>query len=380
MKEFRSPVFALVLAILVVVLFGVGGCSDGDGSSDSTASANGVKAQDLAALIQRIETLERQIAEQEKTQSAERRLMVNALEASSERLDTVLGALLSGKIKPPKKPRATRNPELPPDKGKITKGDSPKTLSPKTVAPTDKVAKNSLPKKPIPSVEGTKPQIADPAVDKATSIFGDIDFAQGLVIFLAVSLLLLVLVVVYFPGRLRGVPKVEYNAIEEEVIVGLQVDPDAAAVAATVAASRATESVAPRPSALKSPSSPSEPDLSAPDLMAPDLSEPDVMAPDVGSPRGNIPQSRPEDRPVPHELAIRVADPDDIAGLAEVLDRFLTTDPYILNQPAPQVALDDGELHLRFFALPTLSDTEHALLDQAVRRLKPPESHHSEAS
>ena len=193
--------------------------------------------------------------------------------------------------------------------------------------------------------------------------------------FLAVSLLLLVLVVVFFPGRLRGVPKVEYNAIEEEAIVGLQVDPDAAATAATVAAAWATESVAPRPSALKSPSSPSEPDLSAPDL-----SEPDVMAPDVGSPRGNIPQFRPEDRPVPHELAIRVADPDDIAGLAEVLDRFLTTDPYILNEPPPQVALDDGELHLRFFALPTLSDTEHALLDQAVRRLKPPESHQSEAS
>jgi hypothetical protein len=287
----------------------------------------------------------------------------------------VLGALLSGKIKPPKKPRATRDPELPPDKGKITKGESPKnlspkTVSPKTVAPTDNVAKNSLPKKPIPSVEGAKPQSADPAVGKATSIFGDIDFAQGLVIFLAVSLLLLVLVVVFFPGRLRGVPKVEYNAIEEEAIAGLQVDPDAAAVAATVAAAWATESVAPRPSALKSPSSPSEPDLSAPD----------VMAPDVGSPRGNIPQSRPEDRPVPHELAIRVTDPDDIAGLAEVLDRFLTTDPYILNEPPPQVALDDGELHLRFFALPTLSDDEHALLDQAVRRLKPPESHHSEAS
>ncbi len=365
MKEFRSPVFALVLALLVVVVFGVAGCSDGDGSSDSTASANGVKARDLAALIQRIEALERQVAEQEKTQSAERRLMVNALEASSERLDTVLGALLGGKIKPPKKPRATRDPELPPDKGKITKGDSPKNLSPKTVAPTDDVANNSLPKKPIPSVEGAKPQSADPAVGKATSIFGDIDFAQGLVIFLAVSLLLLVLVVVFFPGRLRGVPKVEYNAIEEEAIVGLQVDPDAA----TVAASWATESVAPRPSALKSPSSPSEPDLS----------EPDVMAPDVGSPRGNIPQSRPQDRPVPHELAIRVADPVDIAGLAEVLDRFLTTDPYILNEPAPQVALDDDELHLRFFALPTLSDTEHALLDQAVRRLKPPESHHSEA-
>ncbi|MCH7608410.1 MAG: hypothetical protein IIC94_07585 [Chloroflexi bacterium] len=57
----------------------------------------------------------------------------------------------------------------------------------------------------------------------------------------------------------------------------------------------------------------------------------------------------------------------------DILHAYLTTEPYILKDPAPQVQFSEGELHLHFFALPTLSQAEHALLDSTVRRLRPRE-------
>jgi hypothetical protein len=326
MKKHRSPLSALVFGLLAVVVFS-SGCRDGDESNPSPTTG-------LAALTQRLEQIERQLAEQEKTHSAERQLMVKALEASTERLDTVLGALLSGKIKPAKKPVQSRNPELPPAKGKIAKSET----------------------KPVPRKLATKQPATKPPANATTEPPGSSDtgLEQVLVIFLAVSLLLLVVVVVFFPGRLRSsVHRVEYSAIEEEAIAGLQVDPDHAALAGA----RGLDPVAPRPSAFTPPATPATPVTPA------DTADTAEMVDTAGA---------AEDRPVPHELAIRVEDPDDITGLAEVLDRFLSTEPYILNEPAPQVALEDDELHLRFFALPTLSAAEHALLDDAVRRLTPP--------
>ena len=75
--------------------------------------------------------------------------------------------------------------------------------------------------------------------------------------------------------------------------------------------------------------------------------------------------------PVQHKLVLTVEDPNGLRGLIEILESYLTTEPYILQKPEPRVAMVAGELHLRFFALPTLSEAEHALLDSTVRRLRP---------
>jgi hypothetical protein len=78
--------------------------------------------------------------------------------------------------------------------------------------------------------------------------------------------------------------------------------------------------------------------------------------------------------PVPHKLSIGLEDQKALESLVPVLDSYLNTEPYILRQPAPRVAVEKGKLHLKFYALPTLSKTEHALLDATVRRLQPASS------
>lgn len=377
MKSNPSPLSALLFLALAALWLMTSSCTESDGDAHT---GNTTASQDVAALTQRLERIERRLAEQENTHAAERQLMIHALEASTERLDTVLGALLDGKIKPAKSSRSSRDPDLPPGKGKVTKIADPATEGGEANLPSrvhSRVSSrvpnpgpSSVPG-PVASTgaktaasagtdgdtsEAPDSNAANAATPPPSSFFADLDLAQVIVIFLAVSLLLLVLVVVFFPGRLRSsVPTVEYSAIEDEAIAGLQVDPVAEAYA--VAASRGSDAVAPGPSAF-----------------TPTTTDHDQQHPpgDMGAGDPDTPGFDASDRPVAHEIAIAVPDPSDITGLAEVLNTFLSTDPYILNEPAPQVALEADELHLRFFALPTLSEAEHALLDDAVRRLTPP--------
>lgn len=89
------------------------------------------------------------------------------------------------------------------------------------------------------------------------------------------------------------------------------------------------------------------------------------------SPAPRRPDARTSASPVRHSLALRVQSRQDLDGLIEILDSYLKTEPYILTEPAPQVSLEEDELRLSFFALPTLSQSEHALLDATVRRLRP---------
>ncbi len=75
--------------------------------------------------------------------------------------------------------------------------------------------------------------------------------------------------------------------------------------------------------------------------------------------------------PVPHRLSLGLEDKSSLEKLVAMLDSYLNTEPYILRNPAPRVALVEGELHLQFYALPNLSKAEHALLDATVKRLRP---------
>ena len=75
--------------------------------------------------------------------------------------------------------------------------------------------------------------------------------------------------------------------------------------------------------------------------------------------------------PVPHQLALSLENRGNPEGLAHILVSYLSTEPYILRNPAPKLDLVEGELLLQFFALPNLSKAEHALLDATVQRLRP---------
>lgn len=320
-------VAALVIRSLCAVFLLAAGCSDGE--------------QQPTGTDERLALLEKQLADMEQRHAEERDLMVRALDASSSRLDHVLTRLTGDK---PAGSQPTTAPDPAPD--------------PKTDAKTDPETEAAeSPKSRIAAEPEDAAKSAQDATaaetDNGGGFFESVDFVQVMVIFLAVALLVLVVLVVFFPGPLRGsVPQMQYSAIEEEAIAGLEPDPE--------------------PTLLRT-SPPEKVEIEAIDL--PDLLVPRPVAGPTITARLAA-SSRYDDvgdtgDPVAHELTLPLDDPAAVADLAQVLDSYLSTEPYILNEPAPQVAVDESELHLRFFALPTLSSTEHELLDASVRRLQP---------
>lgn len=268
---------------------------------------------EVAVLRARIESLERRLEQQANQASEEKLLMIKVLDASTRRLDELCRAIDAGA--PIHKP------------------------APKTAGGT---AVDSV----LTKTDGPSSGAAGAAADRpAESMFGELTVLQMLGIVLAVSVLLLVIGLVFFPGRLRGsVPQIEYNAEPDPVgapSVGKPAPADSESAEGPDSVSTATDSKGPA-------------------IVPVARSFPDPVLGD-----GN---------PVPHKLSIGLGDQTSVESLVTVLDSYLNTEPYILRQPAPRVAVGKGELHLKFYALPTLSKTEHALLDATVRRLQPASS------
>lgn len=282
------------LGWVVLVLYAAG--SAACGADDRSA--------DLRALTARIESMEA-------AQEQDRELMARTLEASTGQLALVLSALRR-------------------DKGQ--EGSTPAEGTPGEVGTTEPGEGVAEPPTSAESPTGVDPA-GDPTIPAgdeptgnetagAQQIF-EFDFEQAAVIFLAVSVGLLILVLVFFPKRLRGpVATAQFSASEE--------------VPAAPPAPRAVDT----------------------------QRTPDVVMPPDGA-------DEEDDRPIRHRLALPAGQPESLRSLVDTLDTYLSTEPYILRHPEPRVALLKGELHLQFFALPSLSETEHALLDATVRRLLP---------
>lgn len=291
-------------------------------------SACGAKDQgaELRALTERIEGIEA-------AQEQDRQLMARTLEASTNQLALVLATLRKdgglggpGRGDPVGMPPAeTESPD--------TGQDGP------TTPPSSEQLDD-----PVEGAVDPAPANADSESTQVQSTFG-FDFLQAAVIFLAVSVVLLILVVVFFSGRLRGPPATAQFSAREDVPVPLPAQ------------------------------SPAPPTAS----MTPDATDtqrtPDVVvAPD--SPDAD----EDDDSPIRHRIALPAGRPESLRSLVDALDTYLSTEPYILRHPEPRVALLKGELHLQFFALPSLSESEHALLDATVRRLQPLETGTSEGA
>jgi len=286
---------SLGLILLLFLASGVVAALIQQGSEPTKARGD---QTEVAVLRARIESLERRLEQQANQASEEKLLMIKVLDASTRRLDELCRAIDAGA--PIHKP-------------------APKT--------SGGAAVNSV----LTKTDGPAGGAADAAADRpAESMVGNLSFLQLLGIVLAVSVLLLVTIVVFFPGRLRGsVPQVEYSAEPDRV--------------------EAPSVEEPKPATAT--------DSKGPAIVPVARNFPDPVLVD-----GN---------PVPHKLSIGLGDQTSVESLVTVLDSYLNTEPYILRQPAPRVAVGKGELHLKFYALPTLSKTEHALLDATVRRLQP---------
>ncbi|MCB9888587.1 MAG: hypothetical protein H6836_03340 [Planctomycetes bacterium] len=281
-------------------------------------------AAELAGLRTRVATMEREMAAQRDKHAADRELMVRALEASTSRLDALLKSLLgSGKGRgqsDARKPEPAERGAGSGD-GKSGSGDASRSGA----------GDGSAAGKRDGAVgPGAGPPPKESPRRGSTNGWGNIDLNQVLVTFLAVALLGLVLLVVFWPGRLGSrVPEIEYHA---------------------------------RPPDLGSRSG-------AVDVLPAATPQP----PTAVMPGSRAPVELPAgvQRPVQHRLALPIEDHATLAGLVELLDQYLRREPYVLQTPAPSVALRDGALHLEFYALPTLSQAEHALLDTTVLRMRP---------
>ena len=293
------------LLMLLLVVVGCGALiallqDDTQASSTGGAKATPASILELQAEVQ---GLEKRIAEIAAKASEEKQLMIRLLDASTQRLDALCRAIENGEATPvASEPTDSLTPRVRPD---------PTEASGAAAAPP------------------------------SSSFFDDFDYVQAGVTFLAVSLLLLVAIVVFFPGRLRGtIPAIEYTAEPDPVEV-----PEFG-VTETPARKERAASEPPPPDAATGP---------AIVPMSRRFPDPPVI----------------EGNPVPHSLSIGLGDQKSLEGLVSVLDSYLNTEPYILRNPAPRVAMDKGQLHLKFYALPTLSKAEHALLDATVQGLRP---------
>lgn len=264
-------------------------------------------ASELQSLRQRIDIMEQLLIQQSAKQSAEKQVMIDALESSTQRLDALVQAM-SDVDTPVSKPPATTPTNT-------------KTPTPPVVAKTDpKVVESGAPA----------------PVQAPGSSADELDVPKMVVIFLAVALLLLVILVVFFPGKLGStVPTIEFSAD-----AGAQADTSPRVDSGSVAPEIATSQ--------------------GPDIVPVARRFPDPVVADGA--------------PVAHQLSLGIKDQDSLEHWVSVLDSYLNTEPYILRNPAPLVSVEDDKLLLQFYALPNLSKTEHALLDATVQRLQPSES------
>lgn len=290
---------------------------------------------ELVAMRKRIETMEQRLVDQSAKQSAEKQLMIRALQASTKKLDDLFRAMVAPVVE------TTDGVPGPGEQGKSAGKPANKAAGKSQPAGKTSAGGNNGGDDPQSKVGSTE-----------SSMFGNLDLGQMLMIFLAVSLLLLVAIVVFFPGRLRHtVPQIEYTAEPDPVLYPTE-SPDKREFAG------AGDGAAAGGNGTNGTNGNDNGDGKGPAIVPVSRNFPDPVLLD-----GN---------PVPHQLSLGLGDKKSLENLVDVLDSYLNTEPYILRKPAPRVAVTKGELHLSFYALPNLSKTEHALLDATVKRLQPP--------
>jgi hypothetical protein len=264
---------------------------------------------ELKSLRKRIDIMEQLLIQQSTNQAAEKQLMIRALESSTQRLDALVQTMGGGEVTTPVSKPPLRTPANPKERASQA---SPAT-TPKVVEPT-------LP----------------PTSQAGESLWRQLDVPRMIVIFLAVALLLLVTIVVFFPGKLSStVPTIEFSAEESSQ------DSD-------------------KPDTDPAPSELDAVRAHGPEIVPLNRRFPDPVVADGA--------------PVAHQLSLGIKDQDSLEHWVSVLDSYLNTEPYILRNPAPRVSVEQDQLLLQFYALPNLSKTEHALLDATVKRLQPSES------
>ena len=285
---------------------------------------------ELAAMRGRLDQMDQRLREQDERSRAAKNTLIQALDAASSRLDGLLK-------------------DLDAEAGKKT-GAGKEAVDGTGTGAGKGVTRDADPN-PAGTEEGTGGGSGgdgegDKATEAGTSTGTDTGNAADpeaegssnafLITFLALSLVLLVCLVVFFPNRLgSSVPKVEFSAKPDTEVAG------------TTGTTGTTETAA----AFKAA-------VGAPELdHLQDAVETDI--PHAGD-------LETLDGPLLVQLEVPCEDPENAA---ERVAGFLSAEPRVLLQPGPDLHVQEDALGMRFFLVPALSQEQRSRIEDAVRAL-----------
>ncbi len=290
---------------------------------------------DKEALQQKVSELETRLQEMEDKQARDRQQIVETLGAVSERLDALLQRM-PGRGLPlsSEQPVVDSNSPEPepsqPDGSAALAGNTDSTGS----------ANKPAPAKPLPSED-----------DSAM---------RWLVIALSAALVILVLVLVFFPNRLRRtVPQMEYSVGDAGVSAN-DFGPEAEEVAEDSLEVPAIPVVKAAP--LSQPNTKGQPKPeSKPSRDGKEAAKASNGHSQKAGPASARPTSQRQPRPNQCPLPI----PDGQTQRQSVL-KILAAEPQVLRLPAPEFGQVAGRLQLTYFTMPNLSAEDSDLLQGAI--------------